>query len=159
MNLVTDIIVHHSASVYGCSNEIDDWHRDRGWDEIGYHWVICNGVLEPGAEYNLLFDGMLERGRRSDQQGAHWKDGNAHSCGVCMIGSGEYTDFQLMKLSELLMVLVERYNVSAGKIRGHYEVDHGKPECPMIDMARVRQKVARREFVWNQADAWRTIEQ
>jgi hypothetical protein len=156
MRQITDIIVHHSASTWGCANEIDEWHRDRGWDEVGYHWIICNGVLAPDMPYNQLFDGMLERGRRTSQQGAHWKRGNAHSIGVCLIGSGEYTNFQLMKLSELLLFLIDEHGVSAGKVRGHYEVDPGKPECPMIDMARLRQKISRREFVFEQGDVWRT---
>ncbi len=156
MDRVTDILVHHSASTWGCSNDIDEWHRGRGWSEVGYHWIICNGVIVPNGEWRLLFDGMLERGRRPYQQGAHWKGGNVHSCGVCLIGKGAYTNFQLVKLSELLLLLKDMYEVPVDKIRGHYEVDSAKVECPMIDMVAVREKVARRMFIWNQGEVWRT---
>lgn len=156
MRNITDIIVHHSASTWGCSNEIDEWHRDRGWDEVGYHWVICNGLLAPGMKYNTLFDGMLERGRRPSQTGAHWKAGNQKSIGICLIGlSCGYTTLQMLELHDLLIYLMAEHNVPVSGVRGHYEVDPRKPECPMLNMQAVRDRLAVRRS-WDVGDVVRT---
>lgn len=54
--------VSHWAGTYNNQNlgadEIHQWHLDRGWSGIGYHYVIRR-------------DGRLQRGRPIDRQGAH----------------------------------------------------------------------------------------
>src|SRR5438270_9583625 len=40
----TCIVIHHSASEEGGADRFDEWHRQRGWDELGYHFVIGNGT-------------------------------------------------------------------------------------------------------------------
>ncbi|GAH80957.1 unnamed protein product, partial [marine sediment metagenome] len=32
------IVIHHSASESGSAATFDQWHRARGWDELGYHF-------------------------------------------------------------------------------------------------------------------------
>ncbi len=39
----TCIVIHHSADDRGTPESIDRAHRQRGWDELGYHFVIGNG--------------------------------------------------------------------------------------------------------------------
>ena len=37
---IDKIIIHHSASPIGTTVEqIDQWHKARGWTGIGYHFV------------------------------------------------------------------------------------------------------------------------
>lgn len=55
------------------AKEIDAWHRDQGWDRIGYHYVIRR-------------DGTVEDGRPVEQIGAHVKGYNEHSIAICIIG-------------------------------------------------------------------------
>ena len=50
------IIVHHSASESGNAAKFDRDHRNRGWDELGYHFVIGNGTMSG--------DGQIEVGPR-----------------------------------------------------------------------------------------------
>lgn len=63
--------------------DINDWHRARGWDGIGYHYVIYR-------------DGSIHTGRQLDVQGAHAIGFNKKSIGVCYIGGidkdGEWQD-------------------------------------------------------------------
>jgi len=76
MRTINEIVVHCSATKpdqdIGVS-QIDQWHRDRGWREIGYHNVIRR-------------NGVLEHGRDISEIGAHAYGYNRHSIGVCMVG-------------------------------------------------------------------------
>ena len=53
---------------------IKKWHVDeRGWSDIGYHFVIRrNGLVEAGRDIKL--------------SGAHARQVNGTSVGVCMVG-------------------------------------------------------------------------
>src|SRR5437016_3151778 len=37
------IIIHHSATPSGSAAKFDRDHRSKGWDELGYHFVVGNG--------------------------------------------------------------------------------------------------------------------
>lgn len=58
--------------------QIEEWHRARGFEGIGYHYVIGR-------------DGRVYAGREPDKAGAHCTGHNAQSIGVCYIG-GVATD-------------------------------------------------------------------
>ena len=54
--------------------EIRRWHmRDRGWRDIGYHWIID-------------VDGQRAAGRPETEVGAHVAGHNAGTLGICLIG-------------------------------------------------------------------------
>src|SRR5439155_15411047 len=38
------IVIHHSATPTGSAAKFDRDHRAKGWDELGYHFVIGNGT-------------------------------------------------------------------------------------------------------------------
>ncbi len=70
------IVVHCSATAFGQNlgaADIDEMHRKKGWNGIGYSQVIGR-------------DGLVEFGRHYDDQGAHVKGYNGRSVGVCLIG-------------------------------------------------------------------------
>lgn len=76
MRKINQIIVHCSATPEGKNfnaNDIDRWHKERGFDCIGYHYVID-------------LDGTIEKGRPIEKVGAHVKGHNSNSIGVCYIG-------------------------------------------------------------------------
>ena len=98
MRTITLIIIHCSAvRPYQTSTaaQIDSWHRARGWNGIGYHYVI-------------LRDGTVQPGRPEDAVGAHCVGHNAHSIGICYEGgldvkgkhSMPFTSFRMRRLAE-----------------------------------------------------------
>ena len=76
MRKIDSIIIHCSATKAGqdfTAADIDRWHRERGFNGIGYHYVI-------------RLDGRLEKGRDISLAGAHCKGWNERSIGICYIG-------------------------------------------------------------------------
>lgn len=53
--------------------DLDRWHRKRGWQGCGYHIVVYQ-------------DGSIHYGRPLDKKGAHVENHNDHSIGVCYVG-------------------------------------------------------------------------
>lgn len=73
---VIRVIIHCSATQEGKDftvQDIDRWHRQRGFTNIGYHYVIYR-------------DGTIHEGRNIDVIGAHCTGYNTGSIGVCYIG-------------------------------------------------------------------------
>jgi N-acetylmuramoyl-L-alanine amidase len=87
------IVVHHSVSDPMTSAEtIHQWHLDKGWSGIGYHYVIRS-------------DGSIQTGRGIDYQGAHTYNYNDDGIGICLSGNFMYsppTELQLQSLVELV---------------------------------------------------------
>ena len=125
------IVVHCSATKPSMdigAKEIRMWHkRDNGWLDIGYHFVIRR-------------DGTIEEGRKVDQVGAHVKNYNSISVGVCLVGGVNdslkpeynFTKEQEASLKEVLKTLKEKYPIAV--IKGHRDFDSGKA-CPSFDVA------------------------
>lgn len=82
-------VIHHTASpCWTTVQDIDRWHKERGWDGIGYHFVIkC--------------DGTIEKGRSLHKQGAHAK-GRNNRLGIVLVGYDEFTNSQIVSLKKLL---------------------------------------------------------
>ncbi len=128
------IIVHHTATETGSASIIDRIHRNRGFDGLGYDFIINNGNGNP--------DGLVEVGYRWKQPltGAHchsrtrndnyW---NKHSIGIALIGNFEEnypTDRQYESLAELITFLASRYSISDRNILGHKQVPGASTKCP-----------------------------
>ena len=76
MRNIDKIIIHCSATPEGRKvtvDEIRQGHLQRGWKDIGYHYVI-------------YLDGTIHRGRDESVIGAHCSGHNKDSIGVCYIG-------------------------------------------------------------------------
>lgn len=128
--MVREVIIHCSASEWGDAEEIDKWHKARGWNGIGYHYVITNGYRKQGKIYIATNDGIVERGRNLPRQGAHCK-GHNKAIGVCLIGNYKFTSKQLFEsLPKLLYGLSRSYELD---IYGHYEFNSNKT-CPNINI-------------------------
>lgn len=120
-----DLIVVHCAdtppSMDIGAKEIDQWHKERGWSGIGYHYVIRR-------------DGRMEHGRPVSSQGAHVAGYNAYSIGICMVGGKggfNFTKEQMDTLADVLATLTGLY--PAARVCGHRDLDKGK-ECPTFDV-------------------------
>jgi len=124
------IVIHHSATATGSAGEFDRMHKAKGWDELGYHFVIGNGT---GSG-----DGEVEVGSRWPKQkhGAHTKvtghpEYNDVGIGICLVGNFDVTrptEAQMQSLARLVRFLMDRYDVPRSRIYGHGQL---KPtDCP-----------------------------
>lgn len=144
MRRINKIIVHCSDSDFGSADIIDQWHRERGFDCIGYHFVITNGRLSNSDEYNPKNDGLIQAGRPVNIQGAHCKGHNADSIGICLIGKNHFTAEQLLSaLPSLLAKLIVEKDLTVHKIFGHKDFN-GHKTCPNIPTDLIRTAVASR---------------
>ena len=139
------IVIHHSASDVGGADRFDQWHKARGWDGLGYHFVIGNGTDTP--------DGRVEVGLRWDEQarGAHCKTPdefyNLHGIGICLVGNFDNyspTEAQMKNLLRLCRFLCKRFNIPPDDIYTHGGIT-GKTDCPgsNFDVNAFRKRVRR----------------
>lgn len=134
------IVVHHSASPTGNAASFDRTHRDKGWDGLGYHFVIGNGSSSG--------DGQVEVGYRWAQQmqGAHAGnyEFNQHGIGICLVGDfekhGPPSAAQMNSLRSLVAFLQARCSIPTNEIIGHGNVPGRNTECPgrYLDMMAFR---------------------
>lgn len=111
------IIIHHSATPSGNVKSFRRYHVDvRGWDDIAYHFVICNGNGGP--------NGQIQVGRKECLQGAHARGRNHNSIGICIVGNRKNNATKLQKkaLVKLINMLCEEYEIwpSTKTIVGHH---------------------------------------
>ena len=129
MRTITEIIIHCSATREGQAftvEDIDRWHRQRGYRSIGYHYVV-------------LLDGTVQEGRPIAEAGAHCKGHNAHSIAICYIGGLDLngkpkdtrTPMQCHALEQLITVLHLRFPTAT--VHGHRE--YANKECPCFEVA------------------------
>ena len=129
MRTITLLVIHCSAvkpDQTSSAAQIDTWHRrDRHYKfGIGYHYVVRR-------------DGQIEPGRPEWMVGAHCKNHNAHSLGICYEGGldarGQPADTrtleQKLAMVQLLEVLHRRYPKAL--IVGHHDLNPHKA-CPCI---------------------------
>lgn len=126
----TCIVIHHSAGTTGGADRFDQWHREKGWDELGYHFVIGNGTDTA--------DGQVEVGPRwmSQKHGAHCRTPdeyyNQQGIGVCLVGNFDLAppdDRQMRSLRRLVAFLCRAFGISPRSIYTHSEIT-GKTRCP-----------------------------
>ena len=133
MRQITLIIIHCSAvrpDQTSSVAQIDSWHRKKGWKlGVGYHYVVRR-------------DGEIQAGRPEWMIGAHCKNHNSHSLGVCYEGglnirgqpADTRTEAQKRALGWLLRQLHRAY--PRAMIVGHHDLNPQK-DCPCIeDVAR-----------------------
>ena len=138
MKEIKKIIIHCSDSDFGSASVIDEWHKARGWDGIGYHYVITNGVQESCRKYKGSDDGIIQDGRNVEKQGAHVRGHNSDSIGVCLIGKHHFTGKQMFyALPALLNFLFNTYKLDSDNIFGHNEFNPEKT-CPNFNVNDLR---------------------
>ena len=104
--------------------EIDKWHKERGWKGFGYHWYIDR-------------EGGRHAGRDLADVGAGVYGHNEKSIHICLAGGhgsrsddnplDNFTEAQLRELRSLIATMKDRYGQNL-KVRGHNEVSH--KACP-----------------------------
>lgn len=122
MNKIDSIIIHCSATCFGQdirAKDIDRMHKQRGFNQIGYNFVID-------------LDGLVENGRLLSIDGAHCNTKgfssssyNKHSIGICYIGGLDEqgnpkdtrTNAQKKSLRDLVAKCCREYDII--EILGH----------------------------------------
>ena len=128
-NKVDAIIIHCSATREGQdigAKEIDAMHKQRGFNGIGYHYVV-------------RLDGKVEKGRNETAIGAHCntkgfskESYNRHSIGICYVGgldkAGKAKDTrtpeQKAALIDLINDICKRYPIV--ELLGHRDTSPDK---------------------------------
>lgn len=153
MRKINRIYVHCSASEWGNVPELDRWHRERGFSQIGYHWVILNQFPTYRAYKDCkafkITDGQIMPGRLEELAGAHVSGANSDSLGICLVGNEAFSHAQVESLLRLLVEKCQEYRVPVDRVRGHSEwwTDQGQPPkkaCPNLPMPTIREQIAAR---------------
>ena len=132
MRKTTDYIIIHCSATRPSQDigfeEINRWHRAKGWLSCGYHRIIRQ-------------NGTVEQGRQDDEVGAHCRGKNHNSISVCMVGGvkednieaweDNFTGEQWTALKEVITELHNKY--PEAEICGHYKFSDTK-ECPSFDV-------------------------
>lgn len=119
MREISKIYIHHSAMPENKGvRAIRKLHLERGFDDIGYHFVI--------DRY-----GKIRKGRDIEKEGAHVKTDNTHSIGICLCGNFEEKipyPSQIKTLEKLIVQLYKRF----GKLEiwGHKDYPAANTSCP-----------------------------
>lgn len=122
MNKIDSIIIHCSATKEGVNfkaKDIDRMHKQRGFNQIGYHYVIdLDGTIEPGRPLNKY-------GAHCNTKGFSGQSYNKHSIGICYIGgldsngkpADTRTEAQKQALHNLVSEISQKYQIF--EILGH----------------------------------------
>lgn len=126
----TDFLVVHCSASNPKTNptvqDIDKEHRERGFQCIGYHYVIRK-------------DGDVWFGRSHEVVGSHVENWNHNSVGICMVGGvdgnikplNNFTAAQFASLKTLLADLRKIYPKAV--IQGHRDFPQVSKACPSFD--------------------------
>lgn len=154
MRRIDEIIIHCSDSPEGRNDKAEDirkWHKQRGFSDIGYHYVID-------------LDGTVEKGRPIEQAGAHCTGHNRNSIGICYIGGAYWRDgvnakgkpikgkdgkavlmpkdtrttLQRMAMKELVAQLREQFPDAT--VHGHREF--ANKACPCFDVETLTEQLS-----------------
>jgi len=86
--------------------------RDRGWGDIGYHYVIDRS-------------GAVWEGRPLAYQGAHVRDNNEHNLGILVLGNFDKqrpSEAQLQGLIKTLRACQHEHRVGTRRVYTHQEI-------------------------------------
>ncbi len=144
------IVIHHSGTSAGDTAAIDRGHvADRGWDGIGYHFVIGNGTPMPLGRIDSTWRWRQQRAGAHAGPGELQQPYNDDGIGICLIGvfaADAPNAAQLDRLSELCATLVAHVpTLSVNRIIAHREVPGKATACPgRVDLPRLRYLVRER---------------
>lgn len=128
MRWIALLIIHCSAvmpSQQSSALQIDAWHRQLGWNGIGYHYVIRR-------------DGTVETGRGESLVGAHCRGHNQHSIGICYEGGldekGHPCDTRTAEQKAAILTLLKdlKTRYPHAEITDHHHLNPAKA-CPCFD--------------------------
>lgn len=128
MRTLKRIILHCTATPEGKHFDvatIRKWHLERGWKDIGYHYVI-------------YLDGTLKEGRPIEQVGAHTKDHNKDSVGIVYVGGvdakGKAKDTMTQEQETTMVNLIKALREEYGELSLHGHNEFANKACPSFNV-------------------------
>lgn len=139
MRKINKIILHCSTTPEGKdfkAIDIDRWHKNQGWQMIGYHYVVD-------------LDGTIENGRPVEMAGAHTKGHNSNSIGICYIGGLDEsknpkdtrTPMQKESLYLLVYQLMTLYDISINDVFCHNQF--ANRACPSFTIEQFKDEFSK----------------
>ena len=130
MREIKKLIIHCSATKPSMdigAEDIRGWHKGKGWDDIGYHYVIRR-------------NGKVEKGRDISIAGAHAKGHNFNSIGICLVGgiddNSKADDNYNLKQYNALIQLISFLEITfpIDDVLGHRDLPSVNKSCPCFDV-------------------------
>lgn len=130
MREIKKLIIHCSATKPSMdigAEDIRGWHKGKGWDDIGYHYVIRR-------------NGKVEKGRDVSIAGAHAKGHNFNSIGICLVGgiddNSKADDNYNLKQYNALIQLISFLEITfpIDDVLGHRDLPSVNKSCPCFDV-------------------------
>ena len=123
---VTKVYLHCSASNRPGHDRVQvirDWHKAKGWNDIGYHYFITS-------------KGEIQQGRSIHSVPAAQAGHNTDTIAICLHGLNkeDFTQEQFDALNLLCEKINEEYN---GKITFHGHCEVSEKPCPVFDYKEV----------------------
>lgn len=119
------IVVHCTACPPGVNSTVADirrGHMNKGWDDIGYHYLI-------------RLDGSIEIGRPLEKAGAHAYGHNTGSIGVAYVGGRDGdTRTHEQKVALLQLIRTLRRLFPHTRICGHRDLPRVAKACPNFNV-------------------------
>ena len=112
----TLIVLHHAYATNCTVEDIDRWHKNRGWCKIGYQFFVRK-------------DGTTYRGREENAVGAHAYGYNSISIGICAEGNydvEQMPEAQKNAIIELVSYLKNKYGIT--EVKKHKDLNNTR--CP-----------------------------
>jgi N-acetylmuramoyl-L-alanine amidase len=130
MRKINEIIIHCTATPEGrevSRQELHEWHTNRGFNGIGYHFIIH-------------IDGTIESARPLYMIGAHCLGHNTNSIGISYVGGTKKespkqpkdtrTPAQVRQIWNLVLYLLNYF--PSATVHGHYE--YAAKACPCFNV-------------------------
>lgn len=117
MRKINRIVLHHTATDADYADNINvirEWHLDRGFNDIGYHFLVGRHTLDIGRAIGHI--------------GAHCRGYNTDSIGIAVHGLETFTEFQFKRLAKLLNMLFVIFDLEKKDVFLHKQL--GSTECP-----------------------------
>lgn len=126
---ISGIAVHYSATSVGHTASFENhWKNSRGWNTGGYHEVVLlNGDVELNYNPDTISNGVYGH--------------NSVIYNICYVGNGVPNDKQLITLKERVKLNMNRFKLSASKVKGHREFSGQSTSCPALDMGAFRKSL------------------
>ena len=127
---IDTIVIHCAATTPSMDisvEDIDRWHKKRGFDMIGYHYFIdLKGDTHPGRSIEVI--------------GAHAKGNNHNTIGICYAGGLDENKEPADTLTKSQRDAISNLIISLGlilqkplKVIGHNEISN--KACPSFNVA------------------------
>ena len=126
MRALQYLVFHHSASPRSTTTEqIREWHLNKGWRDIGY-----NGVIEE--------DGTFHLGRRLGDSLAANPPYNRESIAICITGNNTVDEHRWNRRQiKVAGEIADGFRAMGYEVTGHRDVGSTPTECPGVNITEI----------------------